>query len=106
MEPAVQQLAEVFARTVANDRVREGGGSRQSLALPTPPAASRGPARPRVPSRIAKNRVADAMQPAAPPLGPQEAIKAAEEQLKSVSQQPGFGITVLKVRASRCKGNG
>lgn len=28
----------------------------------------------------------------------QEAIKAAEEQLKSVSQQPGYGITVLKVR--------
>ena len=46
------------------------------------------------------------MQPPAPSLAPQEAIKTAEEQLKSVSQQPGFGITVLKVRASRCKGNG
>ncbi|GBG00626.1 exportin, partial [Raphidocelis subcapitata] len=49
MEPAVQQLAEVFARTVANDR---------------------------------------------------EVIKTAEEQLKSVSQQPGYGITVLKVVAA------
>ena len=27
----------------------------------------------------------------------QEVIKTAEEQLKSVSQQPGYGITVLKV---------
>jgi hypothetical protein len=28
----------------------------------------------------------------------QEVIKAAEEHLKSVSQQPGYGIAVLKVR--------
>eukprot|EP00882_Tetradesmus_deserticola_P027855 GHRQ01030989.1.p1 GENE.GHRQ01030989.1~~GHRQ01030989.1.p1 ORF type:complete len:108 (+),score=29.19 GHRQ01030989.1:60-383(+) len=48
-DPAVQQLAEAFARTIQHDR---------------------------------------------------EVIKAAEEHLKSVSQQSGYGIAVLKVIAA------
>ena len=31
-------------------------------------------------------------------VGLQDAIKAAEEHLKAVSTQPGYGIAVLKVR--------
>jgi hypothetical protein len=33
----------------------------------------------------------------------QDVIKAAEEQLKAASQQPGYAITVLKVSAKKRK---
>jgi hypothetical protein len=79
MEPGVAQLAEVFARTVANDRV-------SGRAAPRGAMGSHAGAPGNAP---AHRRVARA---------PQEVIKSAEEQLKSVSQQPGYGITVLKVR--------
>ena len=74
MDPGVAALAEVFGRTVSNDRVRCAALARACHCF----AGARDPA-------------------ACVACGAQEVIKAAEEQLKAASSQPGYGITVLKV---------